>query len=940
MVEGVWQEVSASLTIPAPPRTHVILADQSELANGSATPLPRNTIFLTSAAPSGSEFIGRSPDWLRLVFIHEFTHIVHLDRAKGWARAGRAVFGRIPLSFPNLFLPTWQIEGLASWQESELTGEGRGHAGDFLLIEHEAARVGRLEPIDRVNGGLIDWPGGQAPYAYGLGFHEYLADRFGAATVGRLANATAGRLPFFGSTSFRTVYGESLGTLWAAYRSELEANASRSLPSERTSSGVITSATRLTHHGQRVTGPRFVPDCGDCVAEVVYSVLNPDSFPSLRSIAVDGSQPKQLTERYLGSTTGAGADLIVFDQQEYRRNTGVYSDLYVRDRRTGRQQQLTRESRVEDPDLSPDGQTIVAVRERRGRRELVLIPLHAASLGATAGAVPAANAGDSPMNGGSGLEWTVGPISTLISEAETQFNAPRWSPDGRFIAVARRRLGALSDIVVVDPRDGRMRAVAFAPSTRIVTPAWRPDGGALIAARDDQDRPFDLFEFAADGSTPAGRRLTALPGGANWPDLSSDGHTIVFVGYTVDGFDLFTMPYPAAVAEVERREPQPWSAAGTAPPTDDENRAPGIAYSPLATLAPTSWSPLVESKANQLRAGLIVAGSDVLARHRYAASATWLVNGPNDARGADAASPDWQAAYTYDRWRPSFFATASRETAFAAGSPDAAGRPTRAVRRSLDTGGGTLYAIRHARATHRALGAVLRTSDGYTFSDRSEDRTRNAVRAGWASSTARTYGYSISQEQGVTIGATTEFAAAAGDRAATATTVTVDGRGYFAGLGTHHVVALRGAAGRSNGDRSGMRIFHLGGANAGSDVIDFGYQAFSLLRGFPSDSFAGSRVAVINGEYRFPIAWPQRGVGTLPVFLRNVHATVFGDTGHAWSGRFRIDDIKTSAGGELSIDVVAGYSLPITITGGAAWGRDGVGAVSGGTVYARVGRAF
>ena len=214
------------------------------------------------------------------------------------------------------------------------------------------------------------------------------------------------------------------------------------------------------------------------------------------------------------------------------------------------------------------------------------------------------------------------------------------------------------------------------------------------------------------------------------------------------------------------------------------------------------------------------------------------------------------------------------------------------------------------------------------------------MRAGWASNTARTYGYSISQEGGVAVGATTEFAAAAGDRAATATTLTVDGRGYFGGFGAHHVVALRAAAGRSNGDRSGMRIFHLGGADAASDVIDFGYQALSLLRGFPSDAFAGSKVVVINGEYRFPIAWPQRGLGTWPLFLRNVHATVFGDAGHAWSDRFRINDMKTSAGGELSIDVIAGYSLPITITGGAAWGRDGIGVVSGGTVYARIGRAF
>ena len=47
-----------------------------------------------------------------------------------------------------------------------------------------------------------------------------------------------------------------------------------------------------------------------------------------------------------------------------------------------------------------------------------------------------------------------------------------------------------------------------------------------------------------DGSTA--RQLTHTTGGATWPDVSPDGQTIVFVGYTADGYDLFTMPYPRA----------------------------------------------------------------------------------------------------------------------------------------------------------------------------------------------------------------------------------------------------------------------------------------------------------------------------------------------------------------------------------------------------------
>jgi hypothetical protein len=261
----------------------MVLADQSDLANGWATPL-YDLIVVTAAAPAGSDFIGQTDDWLRLVFTHEFTHIVHLDRSEGWARAFRYIFGRTPIAFPNVWLPVWQVEGLAAWQESVLTGEGRLHAGDFRAIEQQAARQHRVEPLDRASGGLTDWPSGNAPYAFGLGFHQYLADRFGEARFGDLATATARRLPFFGSRAFKNVYGQPLGALWTDYTNHL---LDTFPPVENHEAD---APVRLTHDGHTVLGPRFAgPACGACAPEIVYTVRNPNGFPALRAISRDGT---------------------------------------------------------------------------------------------------------------------------------------------------------------------------------------------------------------------------------------------------------------------------------------------------------------------------------------------------------------------------------------------------------------------------------------------------------------------------------------------------------------------------------------------------------------------------------------------------------------------------------------------------------------------------
>jgi len=928
IAEETWTALQRQMAVTPPALTHVLLVDQTDMSNGFATPIPYNTVFVTAVWPAGSEFIGNTEDWLRFVFIHEYTHIVHLDRSEGWARVVRRVFGRTPYAFPNLFLPAWQIEGLATYQESALTGSGRLHSGDFGAITGEAARAGRPEPLDRVNGGLIDWPGGHAPYAYGAGFHAYLADTYGAEKLAALASATARRIPYTASRAFRRVYGQSLGALWREYQTNLVESAK-----EPNSTG---GAARLTSHGFVVTGPRFTRS-----REVVYSVRSPHGFPALNIAALDGSAPRRLATRYLGSSTAVTPDTIYFDQQELRRNSGQYSDLYALDRRSGRVRRLTSEARLLDPDVSPDGRTLVCVQDAPGRRDLVLVRLPA--------------------------------VTTLISEPDTQFDAPRWSPDGRQIAVERHRRGALSDIVLVDAATGAVRVVASRPGARAVTPAWRSDGRAIVAAISAEDEPFNLYEFPIDGT--GARQLTHMTGGAAWPDVAPDGSTIVFVGYTVDGQDLFTIPYPAAsttdaahAADVAPSTtdlaqlptgvaPSPTDAAQAFPPPlasdsgelrrdapkrqSREGGRPAGSYRPWPTLKPTSWSPIIESDADQIRAGAGIAGYDVLQYHAYAVSATWLLSGPSDTIRPPAARPDWQMYYVYNRWRPAFWVSASTETTFFAGPPTGAGAPSRGTDRERQIEGGVVFPVRHARTSHSAAAFLQRAVEEISQPAGPSTRNRTAVRTAWTTTTAHTYGYSISAERGVSLGVTAELVRRALGALGDATTITSDARAYLPVVAPHHVAAVRVAGAASTGHVEMRRTFHLGGAGPNATVQDFGRDALSLLRGFPANQFAGTHVVLLNADYRFPLARPQRGIGTWPLFLRTIHGAIFADAGHAWTRTFRLRDVKTAAGAELSADLVAAHFLPLTATIGAAWGRDGShGVAAGATAYFRLGRAF
>jgi len=901
IAEETWTKLQQPMGVRPPAMTNVVIADQTEIANAFATPLPYDTVVIYPTVPPGSEF--DADDWLRLVFTHEFTHIVHLDRSESWARVVRKIFGRLPVAFPNLYLPQWQIEGLAVYQESTLTGEGRLHAGDFRAVVEEAARDHALEPLDRVNGGLTDWPGGNGGYTYGARFHEYLAERFGKASLATLAERTARRVPYTAPWVFEDVFGEPLDALWR----DFEASLTNTLGTPSIDAGAV----QLTHDGFVVNAPRFDRHaCAGCAPDLFYAASSPNRFPTLNRIASAGGSVRHVAERYLGSTTAIDARTIYFDQLEVQRNVALNSDLYELSRSSGHIRRLTNGARLRDPDLSPDGQTIAAVQERTGARDLVLV----------------SNLAGEPR------------IDVVLTGPDTQFDAPRWSPVGRPIAVERHRLGIEPEVVLVDVDSRSVRTSLHASHTRIVMPSWRPDGRAILAAVAPDDQPFNIVEF--DLANGHARTLTHTTGGATWPELSPDGTTLVYVGYTPAGYDLFSLRYspdvagkPSSIILTPPREPFasviPAAAANT------------VAYSPLATIAPTSWSPLITWDSQQVRAGAITSGVDVLGYHSYSASATWLVSGPSSNVVPSRATPDWSIVYVYDRWRPTLFAAVSTQTSFFAGPATEAGTPSTATDRQHQIEAGVSLPFLRVRSAHAALATIFHGTDDYALPNRTLSLDRSSVRTAWQTVTARTFGYSISPERGIAIGAALEFIRTALGATADATVATIDGRAYLPGVRSHDVVASRLAYGESSGNPLTGRTFLLGGPGSNSALTNFGSSAMSLLRGFPANSFAGNHVALLNLEYRAPLERPQRGLRAWPAMLHTVYGAAFVDAGETWTRGFDVHDLKTSFGAELSATVVAGFYLPISASVGVARNHDGAGPLPDSTsVYFRIGKSF
>jgi Tol biopolymer transport system component len=884
-VEAAAAKVDAAVGA-AVGRVQVILVDQHDLSNGWATPLPYNTIEISAAAPPVQSGIGNSADWLHLVFVHEYTHIAHLSRAGGWIQGLRRGFGRLPLLFPNLYQPIWGIEGVATWQESRQTGEGRVRAGDFGLMLHRAASAGRFEPIDRASGGNVDWPGGNGPYLYGAYFHEYLARTYGDESIRRLTVETGRRIPYLGSRAYKKVFGKSLGQLWTDFEGSTRAAADPSPPNR---------AVRLTHQGFRVATPRLRAD-----GHLFYSSVTPHDFPALMELVPGGAAPRVVAKRYLGGAIGLAGDHLVLDELDLVRSVAVQSDLYIVDPRTGRRQRVTREARAADPDVAPDGRSVACTIQMADRRALAVFSLPAA--GATA-------------------------TPEVLLGGPFDYALPRWSPDGRSIAVERRHRGTAATLVVIDAATRLARVVPALPGGRSGGPVWTPDGTAILFSAAVGDQPFRLHRYQL--STGAMSRLEGTGASAQSPEVAADGSRVIFVGYTPDGYDLFSIDLPQAEWTTVTPAPDggPIPVEGDVPLDQPQTATP---YSPWRTLLPTFWTPTVESDADELVIGAATGSVDALGRHAYGVEAGWSTQ----------ARPDWQVAYAYDRWRPTLFVSFADDT-----DPWRAGTV-----RTREADAGLLLPFLRVRTSHSLLASVHVADDTFECAGCEEPvdaaLKRRSIRSGYVFSSAQGFGYSISPEEGVRGAVTAEVSRASAESNPAETAggngiaLTADVR-HYRRLGPRHgVLAVRAAAAGSWGDDTAEQIFSASGNGPQPGGFGFGVDAIGLLRGFGEDAIQGTRAAVVNIDYRLPLMRVARGVGTVPLFVRNFHGAVFADIGSAWTEAARWRDVSGSVGAEISADAVVGFALPLTVTAGAAVRRDGAAGDRDVVVFGRVGRAF
>lgn len=929
ITEKVYASLSPKLEWKPWLRTEVVLVDNTDAANALAMTLPYNYVLLFVTPPDGNSSLNYYENWLEDLFTHEFTHILQVDKYGSIVKPLRWIFGKVVM--PNALTPAWIREGIAVYEES-VNGKGRNNNSFSDMMLRTDILNDQFIPIDQAAGHLIDWPGAQAPYIYGGAFWQYLADTYGPEKITEFITRYGDSLWLFSlNNKARNTYNDkNFFKLWREWKESLKTKYQK-VDADLKAQGLST-LNPLLHIDGTLQAPTLSPDG----KKLVYSKTDKYDAAEIRIYDLENKKDERL---YKGRSTdqisfSPDGKKIAFSSIGKYKYFNLYNDVYEIDLETKKLSTVTKGKRASDPDYAPDGKSMVFVENKLGNNQLFIQNLESKE----------------------DKQLTHAP-------SFTQFSNPRFSPDGKLIVVSAWMNGN-RDIYIYD-LEGKIVKQVTADKAIDNEPRFSADGQSIYFTSDrsgisniyrvslltpakakivsKKTKSKKVRVKAAQNSPLVAEKLTNVLTGVFYPQNIPGTNRFTAQHYFGRGYDVIEFEAPATASSPAKACPKPkkgcvmassplsgissskagssyqlespanlqLSSLGAAHPEAQAESLPAVTeypvkkYNPFQKLFfPRFIMPGVYMNDNIWVLSAGIANSDPLG---------WHIWGGDINYRSDAEFVGGNFLYTYNRWYTPFFV----------GYND-----------YVVNFGDVFRTSKNYFEEHKRVFGGVRLPAGqqklevfYYLDNRSDDKhvagsftpflnigNFAGFHLNYTLNRTSRYPASISPEGGPKLRLSLDISSTAlGAKAGNQSRIfELDIREYLpVPWSKRQIFALRATGGYNFGDDIFQGVFRLGSATGEGFLTD--YTPYLLtLRGLPQITFSGEGGMVFSGEYRLPLVDIQRGLGTGPLYLKNLYMAFFADYGTVFDTAPKLSEFLLGVGAELRGNFVVGYGLPIT----------------------------
>jgi hypothetical protein len=882
-----FQKIFPSLQkmfVEFPDKTTFVITDQTDMPNGSATVFPFPMVTIYPVIPVPTSPIGETNDSLFEILVHEYTHILNLNPVHGGMRGLSWIFGSVVR--PNSMLPRWYVEGLAVFTESYFTPKGgrlRSQNFEGLMRAMSRANSWSQYRIDQLNDFQPDWLGGRRAYLLGGALMYEVAINHGIDKIHELNQRYSRRVPFIingpAEDATQRDYQELLGDAFKHIQEKADAQI------KIISSAPVTTGEKLPGQGNNSYRPRLSPD-GKYLAYISGDPMMP-SYVNLVTRIENQSFLKSKPERIV---SGIGTEHIVwshsskylaYNQIENFHRYYVYSDIYLYNVETKKTERITKGARTGDMVFTDDDQSLLFVQNTPGSKRISRLDLN------TRDYKPIY----SPDHFGTNLFGLTLKDQRLLFIEQTN---------------EKRQMKAL---------DINTGAVELVNEKLTPTNMRNATGGILYTSSiSGVDNLYFSTDFTPDTDSTAVKNITNSTSRIYDGDIDPADQTLYFSEQQSDGIFLFASPKedwgkitiaPKVNSLMAVPHPETLPQPSTVPPGTEmpkTTEAKETEYQPLGYLVPRYWMPFAYVLDGGYSFTASTGVSDPLFKNSYNLLMEW-----------DTLTKKTGASFAYANRSTPVEITASASQVY----------------RYLYTTKSTLQDNSYSVGANFNVPFVQRSwkmGVDWKHSDTEFPKTlyhRSGPGAFISYGNAIQRGYQISPEKGGAFSlAHQAYLESLGNIGYNKTNINL--RNYFSRwLPDRHVLFTQFNGTYANDLKDPNFFTNSIGGNFFSNQLIPPF----LIRGYPSGAILGNNMAALNVEYRFPIAYPYRGVGTWPGFLKTIYGAAIFDTAsldgyHFSNSRHRYKygtfgkEWYSGFGAEINFDCTIGYYVPITFTFG------------------------